>query len=77
MRGADRPVLIIYISVTKTWRCRSWIVTEPSFSNNSLRGDCLLWCLVLYSPLMKPAYFPIIVKTAMHPNYWTEIKLQL
>ena len=77
MRGADRPVLIIYISVTKTWRCRSWIVTEPSFSNNSLCGDCLLWCLVLYSPLMKPAYFPIIVTTAMHPNYWTEIKLQL
>ena len=77
MRGADRPVLIIYISVTKTWRCRSWIVTEPSFSLFSLRGDCLLWCLVLYSPLMKPAYFPIIVTTAMHPNYWTEIKLQL
>ena len=77
MRGADRPVLIIYISVTKTWRCRSWIVTEPSFSKISLRGDCLLWCLVLYSPLMKPAYFPIIVTTAMHPNYWTEIKLQL
>ena len=41
MRGVNRPLLILYISVAKTWRFRLWIKTEPSFSNNSLNDDCL------------------------------------
>ena len=34
MMGVDRPLLILFISVAKTWRYHSWIETEPSFSNS-------------------------------------------
>ena len=51
MRGVYRPLLSLnvsvarsllslYDSVAKTWRFRSWIETEPSFSNNLLDCDC-------------------------------------
>ena len=44
MRGVDRPSLIL---VAKTWRFRSWIETEPSFSNKSLNDDYLSLYIVL------------------------------
>ena len=47
MRGVGRPLLILYISLAKTWRLRSWIETKPSFSNDSLNSDCLLFYIVL------------------------------
>ena len=31
MRGVDRPLLILYISVAKTWIFSSWIETEQLF----------------------------------------------
>ena len=47
MRGADRPLLILYTSMAKTWRFRLLSETEPSFSNNSLNDDCLSLYIVL------------------------------
>ena len=47
MRGVDRPLLILYISVAKTWRFRSWIETEPPFCYKSLNDDCLSLYVVL------------------------------
>ena len=48
MRGVDRLLLVLYISVAaKTWRFHSWIETELSFSNNSLNDDFLSLYIVL------------------------------
>ena len=47
MRGVDRLLLILYISVAKTCRFRSWIEAEKSFFNNSLNDDCLSFYIVL------------------------------
>ena len=47
MRSVDRPLLILYISVAKTWIFRSWIETKPSFSNEPLNDDCLSWYVIL------------------------------
>ena len=47
MRDVDRPLMVLYILVTKNLRFRSWMETEPSFFKNSLNYHCLSLYIVL------------------------------
>ena len=72
MRGLDRPLLILYVSIAKAWRFRSRIETELSFSDNSLNINSLNDSLYIGT---FHEYFPIVFTTMTHPNQRTVIKL--